>query len=87
MDDDDKEKPKNSTSSPSTSNQDQNDENEIKIEDIYDGDLKDLDIPDKDQEEFCKKCKNNPKKKCKECGCAECGGKGNDIIIQYCYTL
>ena len=30
---------------------------------------------DAKEAEICKKCKNNENKRCKECGCYECGGK------------
>merc|ERR1712166_688689 len=35
-------------------------------------------------EEPCKKCKSNPEKNCKECGCMECGGKTPEEELLFC---
>ena len=35
-------------------------------------------------EEPCKKCKSNPEKNCKECGCQECGGKTPEEELLFC---
>ena len=35
-------------------------------------------------EEPCKKCKSNPDKNCKECGCMECGGKTPADELLFC---
>ena len=32
----------------------------------------------------CEACMDNPKKKCKECGCAKCGGKNDPDSILIC---
>ena len=36
------------------------------------------------KEEVCKKCKNDPMKKCKECGCTVCGGKEDEDKQLFC---
>ena len=38
-------------------------------------------------EEPCKKCKSNPEKNCKECGCQECGGKTPEDELLFCEVL
>ncbi len=53
----------------------------IKIEDIYNGDPKDL-VDNNGYD--CKRCKNNPDKPCKECGCNECGLKDRDDMTLVC---
>ena len=39
---------------------------------------------DMDKVEICKKCKNNPDKECKECGCSVCGGKEEEDKQLFC---
>lgn len=36
------------------------------------------------EQEPCKKCKSNEKKKCTECGCNKCGGKTPDDRLLFC---
>jgi hypothetical protein len=38
-------------------------------------------------EEPCKKCKSNPEKNCKECGCMECGGKTPAEELLFCEVI
>lgn len=74
---------------PGPSNPSESEETKIKIEDIYEGNPKDLDIPKYD----CKKCKDNPSKDCGECGCFECKKKNDTAILlmcdecEYCYHI
>ncbi|CAG8451315.1 6703_t:CDS:2 [Ambispora leptoticha] len=39
---------------------------------------------EEEEEYFCNKCKNNAKKKCKECGCHICGGKDDEEHTVVC---
>ncbi len=69
--------PSTSTSSSSAngSGADKQQGQTIKLEDIYDGDVKDL-IDNNGYD--CKRCKNVKEKNCKECGCNVCGEKDRD---------
>ena len=64
-------------------------ENPLKIEDIYEGDPKDL----LDKKYDCDKCKDDPAKDCGECGCNECKKKDNTAVLlmcdecEYCYHI
>ena len=48
--------------------------------------LQTLDDADKpaEEEEICKKCKNNESRKCTECGCSVCGGKNDPDRLLFC---
>jgi hypothetical protein len=66
-------------------------ETPLTLSDIFEGDPKELGI--EQDGPACKRCKDDPKKKCAECGCAKCRGKERpgELLMcdecEYCYHL
>ena len=59
-------------------------ERKSKIKEEVGEDLLEAIVKEEGADYFCKKCKNDDKKNCKECGCTECGGKTPEDKIVVC---